>query len=173
MKRPATLLLPLLIVLSLLLPASTSARGASQHLDWVVANGRVAPSTGFTSFHVFAASVNGRAVGFAAFNDVPEAGGHLVIKITCVNVMTLFDFDGTSDRRAFLSGPVVFATNGAGLGRQAEVGVVDGEQSMPAPEPDAINATFAFDVPPTVTCENAGFVIETPLLRGSVRINPE
>jgi hypothetical protein len=173
-KRLGTLLLPLVIVLLLLAPASTSARGAPSHVDWVHANGAVDSSAGFTSFHLFAASVNhGTAVGRAVFNDVPEAGGRLVVKVTCLNVMTLFDFDGTSDRRAFLSGPVVAAANGIGLGRPAEIGIVDGEQSTPTLEPDAIDAEFALDVPPFITCENAGFVIETPLLRGSVRINRE
>jgi hypothetical protein len=88
-KRTATLLLSLVIVLLLLAPASTSARGAASQVDWVFANGSVDPSAGFTSFHLFAASVNhGPAVGFAVFNDVPEAGGRLVVKVTCLNVMT-------------------------------------------------------------------------------------
>jgi len=132
----------------------------------------VASGSGFTSVHLSASvAPDGTAAGRATFTDVPVAGGRLVVDINCVRVgRDVNSVDGSTRLFAILTGPVVSAANNSGIGRQAIIGVIDGEQSTPTPSPDAINADFALDTPPSITCENAGLAVQAPFLRGGVRI---
>ncbi len=152
--------------------ALVGAARAEPPTHQIHAAGAVDPSVGFTSFHLSASLRDGTSAGRAAFDDVTVAGGRLVVEVTCVRVVTDVDSVDQSTRLvAILTGPVVAAANGIGLGRQAIIGVVDGDQSTPTPTPDAINADFALeDLPSSITCENAGLAIEAPLLRGGVQI---
>jgi hypothetical protein len=162
---------------ALLLGVTLSAAHAAPPANRVQAHGTVDASTiasgsGFTSVHLSASVAgDGTPTGRATFSDVPVAGGRIVVDITCVRIgRDVNSVDGSTRLFAILTGPIVSAANNSGIGRQAIIGVIDGDQSTPTPSPDAINADFALDLPPSITCENAGLAIQAPFLRGGVRI---
>ena len=158
------------VILALTATLAAAAR-AEPPVGRVSGSGAVESSVGFSSFHISASiTEGGQARGRARFDDVPVAGGRLTVDVTCLRVGTDVSSDGTTRRFAVITGPVVEAENGVGIGRQAIIGVLDGDQATPIPTADAIDADFALDLPPTVTCENAGLVVEGSVLRGSVMI---
>jgi hypothetical protein len=163
--------LPVLLAVTFGITLAAAAR-AEPTVHRVQGNGTVDASLGFTAFRL-SASVDrsGTATGRATFDDVPEAGGRLEVDVTCLRVGRDVNSDNGNTRLfAILTGSVVAAANGTGIGRQALIGVIDGDQSTPAPTPDSINADFALDMPASVTCENAGLAVDVPLLQGGVRI---
>jgi hypothetical protein len=171
MRRRRSLFLPALVVVTLGITVAGAAR-AEPAAHRAQGNGTVDPSLGFTAFRL-SASVDGSGTvtGRATFADVPEAGGRLEVDVTCLRVGRDVNSDNGNTRLfAILTGPVVAAANGIGIGRQALIGVIDGDQSTPTPTPDTINADFALDLPASITCENAGLAVDTPVLQGGVRI---
>ena len=155
--------------------AATATLTAAAHAEPPAAHasgsGVVDPSVGFSSFQ-FSASSDGAegAKGRARFDGVPIAGGRLTVDVTCLRVGTDISSDGTTRRFAVMTGPVVAAENGVGIGRVVVIAVLDGDEATPVPTLDAIDADFALDLPPALTCENVGMAVEGAVLRGQVKV---
>ena len=148
-----------------------AAARAEPPVGRVSGSGAVESSVGFSSFQITASTKEGgQASGSARFDGVPVAGGRITVDVTCLRVGTDVSSDGTTRRFAIITGPVVAAENGIGIGRQVIIGVLDGDQATPTSTADAIDADFALDLPPTISCESAGLAVEGSLFRGGLKI---
>jgi len=150
----------------------TAAARAEPPAAHASGSGVVDSSVGFSSFQ-FSASSGGAegGKGRARFDGVPIAGGRLTVDVTCLRVGTDVSSDGTTRRFAGMTGLVVAAENGVGIGRVVVIAVLDGDEATPTPTVDAVDADFALDLPPTLTCETVGMAVEGTVLRGQVRIH--